>query len=58
MGEIIFHTYPNTQHWFFENDQPESYNEVAAGVAWERTILFLRKKLRENMCSVIFSSFS
>jgi carboxymethylenebutenolidase len=45
-GEVIFYTYPNTQHWFFESDRPESYNEDAAGVAWERTILFLKQKLR------------
>jgi carboxymethylenebutenolidase len=45
-GEVIFHTYPNTRHWFFESDRPESYNEVAAGIAWRRTILFLKQKLR------------
>jgi carboxymethylenebutenolidase len=45
-GEVIFHTYPNTRHWFFESDRPESHNEEAAGVAWKRTILFLKQKLR------------
>jgi carboxymethylenebutenolidase len=45
-GETIFHTYPNTQHWFFESDRPESYNEEAAGVAWKRTIQFLKQKLQ------------
>jgi carboxymethylenebutenolidase len=44
-GEVIFHTYPNTRHWFVESDRPESYDEDAARIAWERTILFLNQKL-------------
>ncbi len=37
----IFHMYPNTQHWFFEEDRPQ-YAPQAAGLAWTRTLEFLR----------------
>jgi carboxymethylenebutenolidase len=43
-GDVSFHVYPNTQHWFFENDRPE-FQDQAAKLAWQRTITFLNSNL-------------
>jgi carboxymethylenebutenolidase len=40
-----FHTYPNTQHWFAEDDRPDAFAPEAARLAWERSIEFLRFQL-------------
>jgi carboxymethylenebutenolidase len=40
-----FYTYADTGHWFFEGDRPDAYNQVAAQLAWERTIRFLKEAL-------------
>ena len=41
-----FHTYPGTQHAFFNDEHPEpEYNPAAAKDAWEKTLAFYRKHL-------------
>lgn len=40
---VTFHRYPDVDHWFFEPDRPDAYNQAAAELAWERTITFLKQ---------------
>jgi carboxymethylenebutenolidase len=40
---VTFHVYPGTGHWFFEPDRSDAYNPAAAGLAWERTVAFLKR---------------
>lgn len=42
---VTFYHYQGTGHWFFEHDRPGAYHQVAATLAWERTLTFLRDSL-------------
>ena len=42
-----FFVYPGTGHWFFDSDRPDDYNPQSAKSAWDRTIKFFRKNLKE-----------
>ena len=42
---VDVNVYPATQHWFSESNQPGYYHPVAADLAWQRTIDFLRQHL-------------
>ncbi|HXF60200.1 MAG TPA: dienelactone hydrolase family protein [Caldilineaceae bacterium] len=39
---VTFYRYPGTGHWFCEPDRAQAYNPAAAGLAWERTLAFLK----------------
>lgn len=40
---VTFYVYPDTGHWFFERDRQDAYSEVAANLAWDRTLDFLKR---------------
>jgi carboxymethylenebutenolidase len=42
---VDFHIYPDTRHWFSEDDQPGYYDSAAADLAWQHTIKFLHQHL-------------
>jgi carboxymethylenebutenolidase len=39
---VTFHRYNGAGHWFFEPDRLQAYNPAAAGLAWDRTLAFLK----------------
>ena len=41
-----FHTYPDADHAFFNDERPEVYDPAAAADAWSRTIAFFRRELK------------
>lgn len=40
---VNFHRYMGTGHWFFEADRLQAFNQAAAGLAWDRTLAFLKR---------------
>lgn len=46
--EFTLHVYPQTGHWFVEEDRPDAYQPEAAALAWERTIAFLQETLGDS----------
>ncbi len=47
-GIIDFHEYPETSHWFFEEDVKDAYNADAASLAYKRMLVFLREWLKKT----------
>jgi carboxymethylenebutenolidase len=44
---VTIYRYPETSHWFFEQDRPDAYQAQPAQLAWDRTLNFLSKTLSE-----------
>jgi carboxymethylenebutenolidase len=40
--DFVFHNYPGTTHWFFEEDRADAFDPKAADLAWTRTLDFLQ----------------
>jgi carboxymethylenebutenolidase len=41
-----FHTYPNADHAFFNDNRPEVYDAAAASDAWTKALAFFRRELQ------------
>jgi carboxymethylenebutenolidase len=39
---VTFYRYNGAGHWFCEPDRRQAYNAAAAGLAWDRTLAFLK----------------
>lgn len=46
--DVMIHVYRGAGHWFLESDRPDAYNADAAGLAWDRTLSFLRAHLPQT----------
>ena len=42
-----FHTYPGADRAFFNDDRPNVYDPAAAADAWDWTLTFFRRELKE-----------
>ena len=40
---VTFYRYSGVGHWFFEPDRSQAYNQAAASLAWDRTLVFLKR---------------
>ena len=45
MSNVELHVYADTQHAFFNDTYPKSYDEAAARLSWDRTVSFLLRCL-------------
>lgn len=43
--DVELFVYPDAAHAFFDDTRPDAYHPTAAGLAWTRTLEFLRAKL-------------
>ncbi len=43
--EVTLHVYPQTGHWFVEEDRSDAFQPEAAALAWERTVAFLEEAI-------------
>lgn len=44
--QVQFHTYPGTEHAFFNDTRADVYNAAAANLSWDRTLAFFSEHLK------------
>ncbi len=42
---VTFYRYSDMGHWFCEPDRVQAYDQAAAGLAWDRTLAFLKQSI-------------